>query len=48
MGLIVNMDNLYDTPIKSVQFNHFKPNLIALGGDDVLIMDISKTTSSKD
>lgn len=31
------------SPVYSIDFNPFKPNLIALGGNDVLIIDLDKS-----
>ncbi|CAD8082703.1 unnamed protein product [Paramecium sonneborni] len=36
------IDQLYEGPVNAIEFNEFKPNLIALGGQDVLIADIIK------
>jgi hypothetical protein len=35
-------------PVYSIDFNPFKPNLIALGGNDVLIMNLEKGLDQPD
>ena len=35
--------NFLKTPVYSIDYNPFKPNLIALGGQDVLIIDLDKS-----
>ncbi|CAD8214986.1 unnamed protein product [Paramecium octaurelia] len=39
---VAMIDQLYEGPVTAIEFNEFKPNLIALGGQDVLIADIIK------
>jgi hypothetical protein len=42
MGIICQELRLYDMPVYSIDFNSFKLNLIALMGNDVLIMNLEK------
>jgi hypothetical protein len=32
----------FDVPVYTIEFNIYKPNLIAIGADEVLVVDISK------
>ena len=34
--------NEFNVAVSAIEFNSYKPNLIAMGGDEVLVVDISK------
>jgi protein transport protein SEC31 len=41
-GCLSIIDGLFEGPVTTVEFNPFKPNLVAVGGTEVLVMDIGK------
>jgi protein transport protein SEC31 len=41
-GCLSVIDGLYEGPVTTLEFNPFKPNLVAVGGQDVLVLDITK------
>ena len=38
----------FSVPVSTIEFNSYKPNLIAMGGDEVLVVDISKDIENPD
>lgn len=36
-GCLSVVDSLYEGPVNAIEFNPFKPNLLAVGGTDVLV-----------
>jgi activator of 2-hydroxyglutaryl-CoA dehydratase len=40
------IEQLYEGPVATLEFNPHKPNLIALGGQDVLVVNIEKDVVS--
>ncbi|KAL4510760.1 hypothetical protein ABPG72_004914 [Tetrahymena utriculariae] len=38
----------FSVPVYAVEYNSYKPNLIAIGGDEVLVVDISKEIENPD
>ncbi|EGR27630.1 hypothetical protein IMG5_192850 [Ichthyophthirius multifiliis] len=38
----------YNTPVNTIEYNSLKPNLIAMGAEDVLVVDISKDVTNPD
>jgi len=41
-GCLSIIDGLFDGPITTLEFNPFKPNLVAVGGSEVLVLNIEK------
>jgi protein transport protein SEC31 len=40
IGNVCHEQSLFDIPVNAIEFNPYKPHLIALGGKEVIIMDI--------